>query len=160
MTQETVNEEAKKLLFEARQLNAKGEYAKALIIGKAVAFDSLQTRDYDLLSLSYLLLADLEDEEQTRFAFLQGAYETSRFDHSIYVRTCYHIVFKMLAMDTPQVLRFIEYIISAADGEFSAFLVAVYSKLTGKEYETYGIPPTLAEHIIRFRVKEFPDKTR
>lgn len=159
MTQETVNEEAKKLLFEARRLNAKGEYAKALLIGKAVAFDSLLTKDDDLLRLAYLLLADLEDEEQTRFAFLQGAYEISRFDPSVYARTCYRIIFKMLAMDTPQVLRLIEYIISATDGEFSAFLVAVHSKLTGKEYDTYGIPPTLAEHIIRFSVKDFSDKT-
>lgn len=152
----TMNEEGKQMITDARKLYNKGEYAQAITIGKAVAFDGLYTHDFDLVRLSYLLLADIDgDDEDREFGFLQGALQASEFNGPLHVRTCYHLVYRMLAMDTPKVLRFISYIMSAVRSpEFLAFLIALQAKLTNKQYSTLNIPDPLVLELSRFRYKE------
>lgn len=133
-----------------REAERKGEYAEAELIAKANAFQALKDKDFDRLRLSYMLMADLEQEEDTKFAYLQGAYETSKTDTGTYIATCRHIARVMQRMEVPQVMRFIEFMVSAADGIFSAFLIAVYSRLNGQEYDTCYMPTVLKEELYKF----------
>ena len=150
----TVNTEAVAQIKKARELNLKGEFEQARLISKAVAFDALRTRDFDLLRQSYFLLADLEDDEYQMFAYIQGAYEVSEFNGKVYITTCYGIIIWMQHLHTPEVLKFIEYILSATRGDFTRFLVALYAKLTNKPFDTSMLPIQLENELKKFKPEE------
>jgi hypothetical protein len=150
----TTNTEAVALLKKAKKLDLKGEFDQAKLIGKAVAFDALRSRDFDLLCQAYLLLADLEDDEYQMYAYIQGAYEVSEFNGKIYITTCYGIIIWMQHLHTPEVLKFIGYILSATRGDFTRFLVALYAKLTNKPFDTASLPIQLANELKKFKAEE------
>ncbi|MFA7170955.1 MAG: hypothetical protein WC180_03105 [Candidatus Paceibacterota bacterium] len=150
----TNNTEAEALLKKATELNLKGEFKQAALIGKAVAFDALRNRDFDLLRQTYFLLASLEDDEYQMYAYIQGAYEASKFNGKIYITTCYRIIIWMQHLHTPEVLKFIEYILSATHGDFTRFLVALYAKLINKPFDTATLPIQLENELKKFKVEE------
>lgn len=150
----TVNAEAVAQIKKARELDWKGEFDQARLIGKAVAFDALRTQDFDLLRQSYLLLADLEDDQDQMFAYIQGAYKASEFNGQIYITTCYEIIIWMQHLHTPEILKFIEYILSATRGDFTRFLVALYAKLTNKPFDTSTLPIALERELNNFKAAE------
>ena len=119
------------------------EYAKALyennnlfeaeIRAKSVAFDAQKSKNYELLRKTYLLLGDIATKKEDKYEYYLKSLETAEFNPKIYVRNCYHLIFRMQKMDQEGLMKFISLLKSQNDEKyFDFFLEALNNKLEAK----------------------------
>ena|GEM_PF-664977 len=137
------------------------EYAKALyenndmfeaeIRAKSVAFDAQKTKNYDLLRKAYLLLGDIEAKLDDKYEYYLKSLETAEFNPKIYVRNCYHLIFRMQKMDTDKLVRFIALLKEQNDEKyFDLFLDGLNNKIKGKKSDLSELPSSLAKELEKF----------
>ena len=137
------------------------EYAKALyenenlfeaeIRAKSVAFDAQKSKNYELLRKVYLLLGDIAAKQDDKYEYYLKSLETAKFNPKIYVRTCYHLIFRMQKMDQAGLMKFITLLKGQNDEKyFDLFLEALNNKIEGKEYNKSELPSSLVQELDKF----------
>lgn len=137
------------------------EYAKVLcendnlfeaeILAKSVAFDSQKSKNYELLRRVYLLLGDIAVKKADKYNYYLKSLETARFNSKIYVRNCYHLIFRMQKMNTEDLIEFIPLLKGQNDEKyFDLFLEELTNKVKDKEYKTGELPRNLAQELEKF----------
>ncbi|HWQ48314.1 MAG TPA: tetratricopeptide repeat protein [Methanosarcina sp.] len=134
------------------------EYAKALYENnnhfeaetraKSVAFDAQKSKNYELLRKTYLLLGDIAAKQDDKYEYYLKSLETSEFNPKIYVRNCYHLIFRMQKMDQAGLMKFITLLKEQNDEKyFDLFLEALNNKIEGKKYDLSGLPGSLVQEL-------------
>lgn len=77
--------------------------------------------------------------------------ETAEFNPKIYVRNCYHLIFRMQKMDQAELMKFITLLKRQNEEKyFDLFLEALDNKINGKKYEVGELPSSLANELDKF----------
>ena len=145
------------------------EYAKALyennnlfeaeIRAKSVAFDAQKSKNYELLRKTYLLLGDIATKKEDKYEYYLKSLETAEFNPKIYVRNCYHLIFRMQKMDKEELMKFITLLKGQNDEKyFDLFLEALDNKINGKMYEMGKLPSSLAQELEKFEAIPISNK--
>ena len=140
------------------------EYAKVLyennylfeaeIRAKSVAFDAQKSKNYELLRKAYLLLGDIATKQEDKYEYYLKSLETAEFNSKIYVRNCYHLIFRMQKMDQAGLMKFIILLKGQNDEKyFDLFLEALNNKIEDKKYDISELPNSLAQEFEKFEAK-------
>jgi len=144
--------EFQKTTFEyAKEFYENENLFEAEIRAKSVAFDAQRSKNYELLRKVYLLLGDIAVKQDEKYEYYLISLETAKFNPKIYVRNCYHLIFRMRKMDQKELAKFISLLKGQNDEKyFDLFLEALNNKIEGKEYKISELPSNLAQELEKF----------
>ena len=136
----------------SRILYENGFIIEAEIAAKSAAFDSKRNDFRELLIKAYLLLGDISMKNRNQYEYYLEALEVAEFNPKIFVRTCYHLVFRMKKMETQMLLNFIGSLKKQnKDKVFNRLLETLDAKIQGKYYDMAEIPGALVQEIEGFQ---------
>ena len=137
------------------------EYAKALfendcifeaeMMANAAAFVALRNDYREPLVKTYLLLGDIAMSHENQYGYYLDSLKEAEFNPTIYVKTCFFIIFRMKKMENQVLSRFIVSLKEITEDEsFNKFLDALNDKIDGKDCDTAGLPSSLVQEIESF----------
>ena len=93
----------------------------------------------------------LQPKQEDKYEYYLKSLETAEFNPKIYVRNCYHLIFRMQKMDQEGLMKFITLLKGQNDEKyFDLFLEALDNKIEGKMYEMSKLPSSLAQELEKF----------